>query len=184
MKITDEILEAYLNCKYKAYLKLKGESGSKTEYEDLQVELRERMKERAVEKITSGHRDDEVLRVPVASFDALKEGKAIVANTSLEDEKRRCCYDALEKVEGKSKLNDFHYVPIVISEANKITKSHKVLITFKGIVLGDIQGKLPAFGRIIYAEQLKTSRIRLDAHLKDTQKSITEIEKISDNQPI
>jgi len=31
MKITDEIFEDYLNCKYKAYLKLKGESGNKTE---------------------------------------------------------------------------------------------------------------------------------------------------------
>ena len=33
MKITNEILEAYLNCKTKGHLKLVGETGTKSDYE-------------------------------------------------------------------------------------------------------------------------------------------------------
>ena len=33
MKITNEILEGYLNCKTKGHLKLAGESGTKSDYE-------------------------------------------------------------------------------------------------------------------------------------------------------
>ena len=33
MRITNEVLEAYLNCKTKGYLKLVGETGTKSDYE-------------------------------------------------------------------------------------------------------------------------------------------------------
>jgi hypothetical protein len=33
MKISNEILEAYLNCRTKGYLKLVGETGTKSDYE-------------------------------------------------------------------------------------------------------------------------------------------------------
>jgi len=38
MKITADILESYLQCKYKAHLKLANEQGIKSEYESLLLE--------------------------------------------------------------------------------------------------------------------------------------------------
>ena len=38
--ITREILESYLNCKLKGHLKLKGEQGTKSDYEMLMAEVR------------------------------------------------------------------------------------------------------------------------------------------------
>jgi hypothetical protein len=40
MKITRDIIESYLNCKYKAYLKLTRQQGTKSDYELLLAELR------------------------------------------------------------------------------------------------------------------------------------------------
>jgi len=37
--INNEIFADYLRCQYKAYLKLKGRTGQKTEYEELQNKL-------------------------------------------------------------------------------------------------------------------------------------------------
>ena len=39
--ITGEVLEGYLNCKLKGYLKLKGERGTRSDYETLMTALRD-----------------------------------------------------------------------------------------------------------------------------------------------
>lgn len=39
-KITKDVLESYLNCKYKGYLKLTGQQGTKSDYETLLTEMR------------------------------------------------------------------------------------------------------------------------------------------------
>lgn len=40
-KITREILEGYLNCRYKGHLKLAGEHGTRSDYEALLIEQRD-----------------------------------------------------------------------------------------------------------------------------------------------
>ena len=42
-KIARDVLESYLNCKYKGYLKLTGQQGTKSDYENLLTELRDRL---------------------------------------------------------------------------------------------------------------------------------------------
>ena len=41
-KIARDVLESYLNCKYKGHLKLTGQQGTKSDYENLLTELRGR----------------------------------------------------------------------------------------------------------------------------------------------
>jgi len=58
--VTREILHNYLRCKYKGYLKLRGESGTKTDYEILIRELSEKFKLKAVNKIRNNYNDDHI----------------------------------------------------------------------------------------------------------------------------
>jgi len=52
MKITKRILEAYLNCKHKAHLLLKGETGTPHDYEVLMDELQAEYKPKATEALS------------------------------------------------------------------------------------------------------------------------------------
>ena len=45
-KITRDIIESYLNCKYKGHLKLAGESGTQSDYEAMTTAARASSRER------------------------------------------------------------------------------------------------------------------------------------------
>ena len=50
-KITRQILEAYLNCKTKAHLKLAGQQGNVSDYEALLISTRQEVTQQAIGKI-------------------------------------------------------------------------------------------------------------------------------------
>ena len=53
MKITNEILEGYLNCKTKGHLKLAGETGTKSDYEAMTRAARPASREAALARLVA-----------------------------------------------------------------------------------------------------------------------------------
>ena len=52
-KITRNIIEFYLNCKYKGYLKVAGESGTQSEYEAMTTAARASSREQALTRLAA-----------------------------------------------------------------------------------------------------------------------------------
>src|SRR5882724_2112618 len=73
-KITRDVLESYLNCKYKGYLKLTGQQGTKHDYETLLTETRALVRLAALDKILASHPEDEIPRNVPLTVSALKQG--------------------------------------------------------------------------------------------------------------
>ena len=84
--------------------------------------MREGQRKRAVEQISKGCEDEEVLWETSGSIRDLKKGKRLVLNPYIEHRGNKIRCDALERVEGKSDLGDFHYAPILVRGSNKIDK--------------------------------------------------------------
>ena len=72
--ITGEVLEGYLNCKLKGYLRLKGERGTKSDYETLMTALRDDLRAGAYEKLLARHAGADVLRGVKIETSTLKRG--------------------------------------------------------------------------------------------------------------
>ncbi len=85
-KLTREIVESYLNCKYKGPLQLAGQQGTRSDYELLLAESRDELRCRAIDKILAGCQGEEVARDVVLTTSALKQGAAFILNATLEDE--------------------------------------------------------------------------------------------------
>src|SRR5271157_2808698 len=60
--ITREIVENFLACKTKAYLKLHGKRGTKSDYEALSTETRAELRDRAAEMLVSRLKPEDVIR--------------------------------------------------------------------------------------------------------------------------
>ena len=60
--ITREILESFLACKTKAYLKLHGQRGIKSDFEALSTEIRAELRDRASENLVSRVNPEDVMR--------------------------------------------------------------------------------------------------------------------------
>src|SRR5579864_4948733 len=109
MQIRKEIFEDFITCKYKTYLKLKGKTETKTEYEILQKELNNEYKNKITDtkfNLNSFNANNKVLTI-----EELKAGKEIIINALISYDKFTSHYPILEKAIGKSKLGNFYYTP-------------------------------------------------------------------------
>src|SRR5215472_8336508 len=108
-KITREILESYLSCKTKAHLKLAGQPGSRSDYEEMLAAIRVEVRQMAIGKILARYSEEEIARdIPLTAV-ALRPGPSYVLGATLEDDRLSLGFDGLKQVNGPSKLGDFHY---------------------------------------------------------------------------
>jgi len=165
-KITGEILEAYLNCKTKAYLKLQGEQDTRTDYGLLRSETREKIRLEAFKKIEAEHPKAEVLRNLQATVSILKRG-AVFLKAHIEVSPLHLIIDGLQKIPGACNLGDFHYLPVLCYEGQNIRQNQRQLMAILGTVIGNLQGRMPAIGLIYHASECKLTRVQLSASLQE-----------------
>src|SRR4051794_32942537 len=131
-KITREVLESRLRCKYKAHLKLAGERGSRSDYESLLAASREEVRLKAIEKILARHPEAGVARNVPLTAAALELGPSFVLDATLEDDLLALHFDGLKKVDGASKVGDFHYIPVLFHEGQQVGKVQRLLLELYG----------------------------------------------------
>src|ERR1017187_4541289 len=96
-KITRDILESYLNCKFKGHLKLTGQQGSKCDYENLLTERRAEVRLAAIDKILARHAVEEIPRNIPLTTSALKQGASFILDATLEDDLFSLAFDRSEE---------------------------------------------------------------------------------------
>ena len=101
-KITGDVLESYLQCKYKGYLKLAGEQGLQSDYELLLREARNQVRLAAADKLKAKHPEDDVLQGTTLTRTKLKHGVPLFLESTAEDERLSIRFDALQKEAGPS----------------------------------------------------------------------------------
>src|SRR4051812_16995860 len=86
MKITNEVLEGYMNCKTKGRLKLAGESGVISDYEATTSEARRASREAALARLVAHFGQGDACRGIAATAATLKQGAPLLADATLEDD--------------------------------------------------------------------------------------------------
>lgn len=139
-RITGDVLESYVFCKYKCYLKLLGQQGDPSDYEHLQTALRHEVKLNAVDKIRVQHHEDQVVSNIALTTSALAQGPLFVLNTAIENDDLSLTFDGLKKVSGVSKLGQFLYVPMLFHEGSRVRKEQRLLLDVQALFLSQYQG--------------------------------------------
>jgi hypothetical protein len=127
-KITKEVLEAYLSCKYKAHLKLAGQQGTKSEYEELLSGSRQEVRQKAIGKILLRHSGNKVAADIPLTAASLKAGRRFVLDATLDDNLISLHFDGLKRIDEPSKLGDYGYAPMLFHERRKVGKEQRLLL--------------------------------------------------------
>src|SRR5262249_31944128 len=164
-KITRDIIESYLNCKYKGHLKLAGESGTPSDYETLTTAARQGAREQAGAGLVARLGEGDAGRGRTVTAAILRQGTPLLVDVDLEDEGLSFRCEALKRAEGASKLGDHHYVPVLHDYRDKVGRPQKVLLAVLGIMLGRVQGLRPATGLFTRGAERRLGKVRLDNKL-------------------
>src|ERR1017187_7907441 len=177
-KITRDILESYLNCKFKGHLKLTGQQGSKCDYENLLTERRAEVRVAAIDKILARCSGEEIPRNIPLTTSALKQGASFILDATLEDDLFSLAFDGVKKVEGPSKLGDFHYIPMLFHEGEKVRDEERILLELHGLLLSRLQGQMPVNGIIWHGKECRATRVRLNADLRKTERLLRDLKEL------
>jgi predicted RecB family nuclease len=160
-KITNDVLQARIKCRYKVHLKMAGEQGEPHDYELLLVESRGHVRAAATAKLVARHPGQEVPSGLPLTAELLKRGLPLLLNATFEDGDLSVRFDALVRAEGESPLGRFHYVPVLFHEAEKMTAGLRLLLGVHGVILGGVQGKEPAIGILFHGRACQERKVRL-----------------------
>src|SRR4051812_36841689 len=111
--VTLDLLDDFLSCKYKAYLRLAGQEGIKSEYEAMLIESRRKLRLKAIERIQTQHPEHAPAKGVALTRSALSKATFFILDADLRDECFSVRFDGLKKVDGRSDLGDFHYQPVL-----------------------------------------------------------------------
>jgi predicted RecB family nuclease len=179
-KITTDCVESYLKCRTKAHLKALGEHGINSEYELLLAETKSQIKRIIIDWVISRNEEGAVLRDISVTAASLVGGTAFVLGATIEDNTFSLAFDGLKRVPGESRLGEFHYVPVLFHEGDKIRLEARLLLAFLGHVLGDLQGRQPETGVVYCGPECRGMQIKLSERLRERARHI--LQEIKDLQ--
>jgi len=159
--LTDEIFAAFLKCRYKAYLKLRGAAGEKSDYERSQAELAAEYRTLAMEDLLRRHNGVAVIESPPSLPEAFQAGAALISGATASDAGESCRLDALERGGRTGAMLAAPYTPIFFVHREKVTAHDRLLSAFGASVLSRVQRTPPEFGRIVNGKNFKQSKVAL-----------------------
>jgi predicted RecB family nuclease len=164
-KITRAVLEGYLECTYKGWLRLAGETGDESDYQKMTTKQEVQARTLAFARLLACHPEGEACRCARLTVADLGRGSPFVLDTTIEDAEASLRFDGLMRVEGASRLGDFHYAPVLCQAGPTIRRHTRQLLAVMGLVLGAVQGRPPAAGLVVRGPECRRTKVKLTAKL-------------------
>lgn len=178
-KITRNVIESYLNCKYKGHLKLAGGNGTPSDYEVMTAAARTTSREEALARLVARFGEGDDCRGIAVTAALLKQGAPILLDADLEVESLSLRFDALKRVDSASRAGDYHYIPILHSYGDKTGQREKLLLAVFGLALARIQRLRPMSGLVACGPEARLKKVRLDAKLyRKAEKDLAELVRL------
>lgn len=161
LQICSELIEDYLKCQYKTYLRISyGNQGKKTDYELMLIKSRKNVSDSVTKKISMKNPCHIVRKDIELTEVLLKNGYFYLLMAKYKND-FNIRFDGLMKVEGKSRIGNHHYIPIYFYGAHRILTEQKLLLDLLGFYLSKIQGVLPNSGIIYYGKNCSAKKVKL-----------------------
>ena len=179
--ISDSLFLDYLQCEYKAYLKLSGGSGVRGDFEKFQDKKNAEYRQQAREHLLTTGPTTAPSEVNSTFKDVKMQKLSVAINILISNHKYSMILDAAE-LALQSLPRKPVYNPIIFLPHQKISKKHKHLLAFYGSTLSYEQKAEPISGRIIFGDKFSSTKVQLASLIKATGKIEREIAKMFDTQ--
>jgi predicted RecB family nuclease len=182
-RITREVLEAYLHCRVKGHLKQTGEQGTCSDYEIVFGELRADVRRKAIERILNDPTGGKVIRNTPLTATAMKSGPTFVLDAIFENDVFALRIDGLRKVDGPSKLGNYHYVPMLFHDGGAVRKEQRLLLDLCGLLLSRVQGHTPGYGIVWHGQECRATKVRLSADPRKAERLLRDVQQTQVAEP-
>ena len=107
---------------------------------------------------------------------------ATVLDVTIETPTRSFHFDALQRVEEKSDLGRFGYMPFLIAREETVQGHHRLLLGFGAVVLGSLQKCFPVVGMVIHGPDCKRTEVKIEPHRRKLSRLLDSLQEIADGR--
>ena len=174
--ITDELFSAFVECRYRGYLKTIGASEANSHLLEVSARLSEGYHSQAREHLLRAYRDagkqvcaDVGLSVVLANrYDLAIDVTATDTNASFR-------FDALMAASANASGSQPDYIPIIFVTNEKVSREDELRLALCASVLIRWHACRPSFGRILHGSDFRIKKVKLARALEQADKALEEI---------
>ena len=173
MAITTDLVEAFLKCPTKCFLRARAEVETGNAYADWVRTESDVFRSEGIKRLVAGVAPDKC----ATGTAAMESGRSAQWQLALDfvarSENLQCSCHAVERIPSAGRGQAAQFIPIRFVFRNKLTRHDKLLLAFDALVISKVLGREVALGRIVYGDDHVTLKVKISA-LK------SEVEKLTD----
>lgn len=147
-KITNELFRAYLECKYKVYLRFQRTEGQVSDYEKYFSALAQKYSKDGVNMLIQKYPEKTILSTPASVSEIKIKKHGLITNFKVELYDCELHLEVLE-IESKKEKRGYVFIPVLFLPQEKIHGNDKLLLAFQGYLLGKQFDVIPEYGKTI-----------------------------------
>lgn len=180
--LTNNLFEAYLQCRRKALLRFQKRRAHRTEYERLQKRLDDRFHALARSRMSARFRKGDILSVPRLNRSVLDQGYSLLLDTTVECDRITCVIHALRRSVTTPDEKNPYYEPVLFCRHDRVGQIQKMSLAFAAMVVGLFQGRTPERGSLLHGHDLTLRRLRLCSCLQRVQQMLKDLEQLMESR--
>jgi predicted RecB family nuclease len=172
MTVTSGIVEAFLKCPTKCYLRSRGELGTENAYANWTRTQSESYHKEGIKRLTAGAAPGEC----AVGTNNLKEAEwrlatdYVVRTQSLES-----CLHAVERFPPEARRKPMQFIPTRFIPANKISRDDKLLLAFDALVFSEVLGREVGIAKIVHGDDYAKLEVKTSVLKNEVRKSTEKI---------
>src|SRR5262249_44900504 len=180
MTITSYLLEAYLKCPTKCWLRSVGEQATVSACVQCTQTRNESYATAEIRRLLSRTPESECIVSP--SVDQLKAGKWRLSTGVLAQTPHlEACLQAVERLPSAGRGRPAHIIAIRFISTNKISKDAKLLLAFDALALSEMLKRPVSLGKIIHGDDHATLNVRTSPLELTVRQYIAKIDALLSN---
>ncbi|MCX7425019.1 MAG: hypothetical protein NTW96_05245 [Planctomycetia bacterium] len=173
--ITNEIFSDFLQCRYKAYLRLSGRTGQALDTDNLRGQLLKDYRTRAREHLLGAYRDRAICPLGSSLSAVLGMRYDLALDVIATQDDILVHFDALMAAPKVASSSQPAYIPVTFVYEDKVRKPHKLLLALCASVLARQQANGLPTGRIVYGTHFASAKVQLVKLLGEGETALQEI---------
>ena len=173
MAITTDLVEAFLKCPTKCFLRAHAEVETGNAYADWVRTESDVFRSEGIKRLVAGVAPDKCATGTAATESGRLAQWQFALDFVARSENLLCSCHAVERIPSAGRGRAAQFVPIRFVFSNKLTRHDKLLLAFDALVISKVLGREVTLGRIIYGDDRVTLKVKVSA-LKN------EVEKLTD----
>jgi predicted RecB family nuclease len=175
MKVSSPVLEAYLECSTKCWLRSRGELSTGNAYAEWGHLRKATYCEDGLKYLLTAFPDSDRVKSPQIFKHAKDATWRLAIDVLLQTDALESRLPALERTPSERQDRPPHFVPHRFQWSNKVTKNDKLLLAFDALVLAEAVGSQVNFGKIMHGGGRRTLKVNLSPLARELRKQVANV---------